>query len=82
MKSISKTYSCNLFWTKPLRKTTSNFNRKVLKVQRYSSVTLLVSPKNAISAEKLKITFSKIQILPPKFLPDWFGPKQIEAIRF
>ena len=51
-------------------------------MQRYSSVTLHVSPKNPISAEKLKITFSKIQILPPNFFPEWFGPKQVEAIRF
>ena len=32
----------------------------------YSSFTLHVSPKNPISAEKLKITLAKIQILPPK----------------
>jgi hypothetical protein len=51
-------------------------------MQRYSSVTLHVSPKNPISAEKLKITFAKIQILPQKIFPEWFGPKQIEAIRF
>ena len=51
-------------------------------MQRYSSVTLHVSPKNPISAEKLKITFSKIKILPQNFFPEWFGPKQIEAIRF
>ena len=51
-------------------------------MQRYSSVTLHVSPKNPISAEKLKITFSNIQLLPQNFFPDWFGPKQIEAIRF
>ena len=51
-------------------------------MQRYSSVTLHVSPKNPISAEKLKITFSKIQIVPQIFFPEWFGPKQIEAIRF
>ena len=51
-------------------------------MQRYSSVTLHVSPKNLISAEKLKITSAKIQILPHIFFPEWFGPKQIEAIRF
>ena len=51
-------------------------------MQRYSSVTLHVSPKNPILAEKLKITFAKIQILPRNFFPEWFGPKQIEAIRF
>ena len=51
-------------------------------MQRYSSVTLHVSPKNPISAEKLKITFAKIQILPQFFFPEWFGPKQIEGIRF
>ena len=51
-------------------------------MQRYSSVTLHVSPKNPISAEKFKITFAKIQILPRNFFPEWFGPKQIEAIRF
>ena len=33
-----------------------------------------------ISAEKLKITFAKIQIWPPNCFPKWFGPKQIEAI--
>ena len=32
-------------------------DRKVLKMQRYSSVTLHVIPKNPISAEKSKITF-------------------------
>ena len=37
---------------------------KVLKMQCYSIVTLHVSPKNPISAEKLKKTFAKIQILP------------------
>ena len=42
-------------------------DHKVLKMQRYSSVTLHVSPKNPISAEKLKIPFTKIQILPPNF---------------
>ena len=42
-------------------------NRKVLKMQLYSSVTLHVSPKNPISAEKWKINFSKIRILPQKF---------------
>ena len=51
-------------------------------MQRYSSVTLHVSPKNPISAEKLKITFAKTQILSQNFFPEWFGPKQIEAIRF
>ena len=51
-------------------------------MKRYSSVTLHVSPKNPISAEKLKITFSKIQILPQNLFPEWFGTKQIEAIRF
>ena len=50
-------------------------------MQRYSGVTLHVSPKTQISAEKKKITFFLIQIL-RIFLPDWFGPKQIEAIRF
>ena len=57
-------------------------DRKVLKMQRYSSVTLNISPKNPISAGKKKITFSKIQILAQNFFPEWFGPKQIEAIRF
>ena len=42
-------------------------DRKVLKMQRYSSVTLHVSPKNPISVQKLIITFSKIQILPQNF---------------
>ena len=42
-------------------------NRKFLKMQRYSSVTVHVSPKNPISAKKLKITFSKIQNLPEIF---------------
>ena len=51
-------------------------------MQRYSSVTLHVSPKNPISAEKLKITFATIQILPWHFFPEWFGLKQIEAICF
>ena len=51
-------------------------------MQRYRSVTLHVIPKNQISAEKLKITFAKIQFLPTNFFPEWFGPKQIEAIHF
>ena len=51
-------------------------------MQCYSSVTLHVCPKNPISAEKRKITFSKIQVLPRNFFPKWFGPKQIEAIHF
>ena len=51
-------------------------------MQRYSSITLYVSQKNPISGEKLKITFSKIQILPRNFFPEWFGPKKIEAIHF
>ena len=55
---------------------------KVLKMQRYSSVTLRDSPKNPILAEKLKIAFAKIQILPQNFFPEWFDPKQIEAIYF
>ena len=50
-------------------------DRKVLKMQLYSSVTLHVSPKNPISAEKLKITFAKIKIKPQHFFPKWFGPK-------
>ena len=45
-------------------------DRKVLKMQRYSSITLYISPKNPISTEKLIITFSKIQILPPIFFPE------------
>ena len=49
---------------------------------RYSSVTLHVSLKNPISAEKLKITFAKIQIMPQNLFPAWFGQKQIEAIPF
>ena len=51
------------------------FYCKVLKMQRYSSGTLHVSPKNPISAEKLKITFSKIKNFPQKFFPQWFDPK-------
>ena len=51
-------------------------------MQHYSSVTLHVSPKNRISEEKLKITSTKIQILPRNFFPEWFGPKTIEAIHF
>ena len=58
------------------------FDRKVFKMQRYSSVTLHVSPKNQISREKLKITSTKFQISIPNFFPEWFGPKQIEAIHF
>ena len=55
---------------------------KVLKMQRYSSVTLHVSPKNPTSAGILKVTFSKIQIFPRNFCPEWFGPKEAEAIPF
>ena len=40
------------------------FDRKVFKMQRYSRVTLYVSPKNPILAEKLEITLAEIQILP------------------
>ena len=57
-------------------------DRKVLKMQRYSSTTLHVSQKKQISAEKKKITFSKLQIFAQHFFPEWFCPKQIEAIRF
>ena len=56
--------------------------RKVFKMQRYSSVTLNVIQKNPISAEILKISSTKIQILPKIFSPEWFGPKQTEAICF
>ena len=51
-------------------------------MQRYSSVTLHISPRNPILAEKLKTTLAKIQVLPQNFFPEWFGLKQIEAIRF
>ena len=52
-------------------------------MQRYSSVTLHVSPKKPILAEKLKITFAKIVILPKHFFSsEWFGQKQIDAICF
>ena len=44
------------------------FDRKVFKLQRYSSVTLHVSPKNPISVEKLKITSTKIK----NFLRNFF----------
>ena len=49
---------------------TSNFEPQGPQMQRYSSVTLHVSPKNPISAKKKKITFSKIQIL-AKFFFFW-----------
>ena len=50
-------------------------------MQRYSSVILHVSLKNPILAEKKKITFSKVQFLHRNFFPEWFGPKQVIAIR-
>ena len=51
-------------------------------MQHYSSGTFHVSPKNPISAEKLKINFAKKPKFAPTFFSKWFGPKQIEAIRF
>ena len=51
-------------------------------MQRYNSVTLHVSPKKPILAEKLIRTLAKIQIWPRNFFPEWFGPKKIEALRF
>ena len=63
---------------------TSNFGlqgpQNVALQQRYSPCLLIV--KKTISAEKLKITFTKIQMLPWNFFRKWFGPKQIEALRF
>ena len=44
-------------------------------------LSMLVQKKKT-SAEKLKITLSKIQILPQIFFPEWFCPKKIEAILF
>ena len=38
--------------------------------------------KTQFQRRQLKITSTKIQILPQHFFPEWFGPKQIEAIRF
>ena len=38
--------------------------------------------KKKNSEEKLKITPAQIQILPHIFFPEWFGPKEIERIRF
>ena len=58
------------------------FNIKVFKLQRESSVTLNVNLKTPISAWKFKITSKKIQVLPYKFFPEWFGQKEIESIRF
>ena len=49
----------------PLKNKEVILDRKILKMQSYSSFTLHVSSENPISAEKLKITLSKIQILPP-----------------
>ena len=57
-------------------------NRKVLKIERYSSVTLHVRPKNPISREKLKIISTKIQFSPQKFFTEWFCHKPIEPICF
>ena len=51
-------------------------------MQRYSSDTLHVSPKNPILAKKLKKPFAKIQIQIQNFFPEWFGPRQIETIPF
>ena len=53
-------------------------DRKVLKMQRYSSVTLHVSPKNPISAEKLKITFFKSQFCPEIFFLSGLVQKKLK----
>ena len=58
------------------------FDSKFFKLQRYSSVTLSLSPKIPISEGLRKITSTKIQILPRKNFPDSFGHKTIEPIWF
>ena len=51
-------------------------------MKRYSSVTLHESPKHPNSREKIKSTSTKFQISIQKNFPEWFGQKQIEALRF
>ena len=55
---------------------------KVFKLQRYSSVTLNVSPKNPISGVKKKITSSKIQISPQKNFLSGLVIKQLNLLVF
>ena len=55
------------------------FNSKVFKLQRDSSVTLNTGQKSPISAKKLKITSTKIQILPWNFFPWVIWSKQNET---
>ena len=50
--------------------------------QRYSNVTLHVSPKTPISEGLKEITSTKIQILPQNKFPELFGPKTTETICF
>ena len=54
-----------------------SFNSKVLKSQPDSSITLHVSLKTPISADKLKITSTKIQMLSQQNFPEWFGQKKL-----
>ena len=46
------------------------FDRKFFKLQRYTSVTLYLSPKNTIIEGSKKITYTKIKILPQNNFPD------------
>ena len=57
-------------------------DRKIFKMQRYSSITLHVSHKTPISEGSKKITSTKIQILPQNKFPEWFGTETTEPIRF
>ena len=51
-------------------------------MHRYSSVTLHVSPKKPNFSREKENDFFKNPNFAKHFFPEWFSPKQIEAIRF
>ena len=46
------------------------FERKFFKLQRYSSATLHLNPKNPVSEESKKITSTQFQFFPHNFFPE------------
>ena len=51
-------------------------------MQRYSSVTLHLSKKKNNFSGEIENNFFENPNFAPNFFPQWFGPKQIEAICF